>query len=123
MKDALVAPGRVLFRHSLFGFLSSLGISSFVISRQHFVGGAQAVVEGFLEQRDAAEVGVGEMDVAIWPSGFATLSAGDETGARPNHRVPPTKNVQSSDQLANLRMRALEIGEHDVGQVRPFRVE
>src|SRR5919199_5806441 len=76
---------------------------------EDFFGGAQAVVEGFLEECDAGEVCVREVDGAEGPLRRCACAAPDEAGARANHCVAPAHHVEPPRELAYLRVRATEV--------------
>lgn len=84
---------------------------------QDLLGGADAVKEGFLEERHAAEVRVGEVDAAVRLGRLAAGGGGDEAGARTDHGVAPAHHVDPLGQRADAGVGAGEVGQ---GHLRPF---
>src|SRR5437868_1799983 len=58
-------------------------------------GSSHTVVQGFLEDRDAAQVGPGEEDAAERRRRHAAIGAPDEARRRPDHRVTPAHHIES----------------------------
>ena len=58
---------------------------------------------------------MGKMHVTVAFFGFLSLTAGDKAGHRPDHAVAPERDIDTLDVVADVGMRACEIGEHDVG--------
>src|SRR5687768_204877 len=64
---------------------SSPALDPIAAGRQHLLGGAHALIERLLEEGDAGQVRVGEVDAAERVGGGAPGGAPDEAGARADH--------------------------------------
>src|SRR5207244_1585880 len=76
---------------------------------------ANAVMERFLRQRHAAEVGVREVNAAQRRPRSLQRATREQARPRPDHGVPPAHDVEPSDERAHVAMRASKIREHDLG--------
>ena len=81
------------------------------------------MIKRFLEKCDAAEVRVGEVDVAVGFHRLFANAAPDEVGPRRDHGVAPTHYVYSLGQLVNVGMRTGEVGQADIGEITPAVIE
>ena len=64
------------------------------------------MIKRFFEKRDAAEVGVGEMDVAIRFYRLFADAAPDKVWSGRDHCVAPAHDVDTRRELINVGMRA-----------------
>src|SRR5438270_12576920 len=76
---------------------------------EDFLGGAQAVVERLLEEGDAGEVCVREVDGAEGLLSCLTRAAPQEARARADHRVAPAHHVEPARERAYVPVRALKV--------------
>jgi len=76
---------------------------------ENFLGCFDSVVLGFLEDGDAAEVGVGEEDAVIQTFQAVPLFREYGTEGRANHGVAHAHDVDVGDALTDVRVDALEI--------------
>ena len=85
---------------------------------QHLLGGADPVVERLLEQRDAAQVGPGEVDAAERLGRLSPVAPPDEPRRRPDHRVTPAHHVEPAGQLPDVGVGHAQVGQRDLGPAR-----
>src|SRR5437870_1262116 len=64
-----------------------------------------------------------ERDAPDRARGAAARLAPHEAGTRPHHRVTPTKDVDTSQMPANVRVRLREVAKDDIHPALPGRVE
>ncbi len=76
-----------------------------VLRGENRVRGRDTAVLCLLEQREAAEVGVGEVDVARCPLKIATGVGAQKSYRRAHHRVPESYDVHMRDASPNVRVR------------------
>src|SRR5687767_4106644 len=81
------------------------------------------MIKRLLEQGDAAQVGVGKMDVPKGLYCFIANAAPYEVWYRAYHRVAPAHYVDPLGQLANISMRPAEIGQANIREVAPIVTE
>jgi len=79
---------------------------------QHFLGGFDTVVLGFLEDGDAAEIGVGEEDSAREAGQAAPLCGENRTDDGADHGMAHTHDVDTGDALADVGVDTLELVEN-----------
>ena len=90
-------------------------------------GGGDAVILGFFEDGDAAEVGVGEVEAGV--GGFllggdvGAFGGEDRAGSGANHGVAHAHDVDARDALANVGVDAFEIVEDGFAPVAPVFFE
>lgn len=73
---------------------------------KNFFRGSQSMIKRFFEKCDAGEIGVSEVDVAVWLHGFFKHAAPDEVWAGRDHCVAPTHDVYSCCQFVDIGMGA-----------------
>ncbi len=78
---------------------------------QHFLSGFDAVVLGLFENRDAAEIGIGEKNSAV-EAGQAALFGENRTDGGADHGVAHAHDVDAGDALTNVGVNALEVVEN-----------
>src|SRR2546423_8122222 len=76
---------------------------------EDFFRGAKAVVERLLEERDAGEVCVREVNRTEGPLSFLARAAPQKARARAYHRVPPAHHVEPSRERAYVLVCAREV--------------
>ena len=76
---------------------------------------AQAVIERFLEQREAREIRVREVNAADRRARAASAGAPRRADARADHAVAPERDLDVIDVVADVGVRAREIGEDGLG--------
>ncbi|PYU83982.1 MAG: hypothetical protein DMG51_11260 [Acidobacteria bacterium] len=89
-------------------------------SPQHFLGGFDTMILGFLEDGNAAEVGVGKQDSAIPAPQAATFFGENRSDRGADHGVTHAQDVDPRDALANVGVYALEVVENGFFPVGPI---
>ena len=87
------------------------------------MGGFDAVVLGFLENGDAAEVRVGEEDSAVQTSEAAMLFGENRADSGADHGVAHAHDVDAGDALADVGVDAFEVVENGFFPVGPIFFE
>ena len=83
--------------------------------REHALGGGDATILRFLEQREAARVRMRKMHARGAALDAPACSAPHEAGPRAGHRVAVREHVERAHRLADLGVRAREVGEDALG--------
>jgi len=86
----------------------------------HFLGGFDTVELGFLEDRNATQVGVGEEDAAVEAGQAAAFFRKNRTDRGANHSVAHAHDVDSGYALANVGVHAFEVMENGLLPVGPI---
>jgi hypothetical protein len=90
-------------------------------------GGDDAVVLGLLEDGDAAEVAVGEVEARVGRfllrGDVGAFGGEDRAGIGADHGVAHAHDVDARDALANVGVDALEIVEDGFTPIRPIFFE
>ena len=81
------------------------------------------MIERFFKKRDAAQVGMGKMDVAIRSDRLFADAAPDEIGPWAYHGMAPAHDVEPGRQVIDLRMRPGDIGQANVRQLFPVVIK
>ena len=87
---------------------------------EHFLGGFDALVLGFLENGNAAQVGVGEEDSVIQALQSAPFFGKDGANGRANHGVAHAHYINAGNALADVGVNALEVVEDGFLPVGPI---
>src|SRR5258708_15357741 len=90
---------------------------------EHFLGGFDAMVLRFLENGNAAEVGVGEEDSVIEALQSAALFGKDGADGGTNHGVAHAHDVNTGNTLADIGVDALEVVQDGFFPVGPIFFE
>ena len=90
---------------------------------QSGLSGEDAVVLGFFEDGDAAEVGIGEEETTIEAGQAAAFLGKDGTDGWANHGVAHAHNVDARDALADVEVHAFEVVENGFFPIIPILVE
>src|SRR5258708_7480332 len=88
------------------------------VSQLHVTALCPAILS-FLEDREAAKVGVREIDVALRHEPSLSLSRKHETRGRADHRMSQTHDVHACNTLPDFRMRARKIVEDGLFPIIP----
>ena len=78
------------------------------------------MIKRFFKKRDAAQVGVGEMDIAIRFHSLFANTAPDKVRPWADHCVAPTHYVDPRGQIVNVGMSTSEIGQAHIREIPPF---
>ena len=90
---------------------------------QYFLSCFNTVVLGFLENGNAAKVGVGEEDSATEARQAAPFFGENRADGGADHGVAHTHDVDAGDALANVGVDALEVVENGFFPVGPISFE
>ena len=90
---------------------------------QYFLSCFNTVVLGFLENGNAAKVGVGEEDSAIEARQAAPFFGENRADGGADHGVAHAHDVDAGDALANVGVDALEVVENGFFPVGPISFE
>ena len=89
-------------------------------SPQYFLSGFDTMVLGFLENGNAAKVGVGEEDSAIEAGQAAPFFGEDRTDGGADHGVAHAHDVDPGNALADVGVDTLEVVENGLFPVSPI---
>ncbi len=90
---------------------------------QHLLGGFDAVVLGFLENGNTAEVGVGEEDAVVASRQVTALFGVNRADSGADHSVAHAHDVDARDALADVGVHALEVVENGFLPISPILFE
>ncbi len=90
---------------------------------EHLLDGFDAVELCFLENGDAAEVGVGKEDAVIQTRQTAAFFGENRGDGGADHGVAHAHDVNAGDVLANVGVDALEVVENGFFPVSPIFIE
>src|SRR6266571_389867 len=90
---------------------------------QHLLSGFNPAILSFLENGDAAEVGVGEKYAVIEAPKAAALFGENGADGGADHGVTHAHNVNAGDALTDVGVNALEIAEDGLFPIGPFLFE
>src|SRR5215213_1425470 len=80
-------------------------------------------IKRFLEQRDATQLRVREVNRSKRLCRLTSRGAPHESRSRPNHRMAPTHHVQTLDQLTNVAVRARKIAQCHFSPAAPVSIQ
>jgi len=90
---------------------------------ENFLRRFHAVILGFLENGDAAEIGVGERDAVVEALDLAALFGENLPDSRANHGMSHAHYIDARDALPDVAVNALEIAQNCFLPVGPVFFE
>src|SRR5712691_7800816 len=90
---------------------------------QHVLSGFNPAILSFLENGNAAEVGVGEEYAVVEARQAAALFGENGADGGADHGVPHAHNVDARNALTDVGVNALEIAEDGLFPIGPFLFE
>src|SRR6516225_850542 len=117
--------GRFKTRHGSFVYVDTGNLPSALRGKgaAHVVGCPPAMIKRLLEQGQAAQIGMGEVNSAIRLPRRRPGTAPDKTRPRTNHGMAPAHYIQALGQGTNIGMGAGQIGEHQVRAALPVEAK